>query len=213
MNFGKKLWAQIQFARERRLFQLMFNTIIVLVVIVAFLLQPNLGDFWEKSVGTISSIATFFIAISLWFNDLSRDWKDSLEKRLFVYFNFINVAGEVQSAMKCMGAYLSGEADIRAWSQQIGRQMNEQKNLDFNPIPIQREGEPAWDEAEQCFFKPFLVTILLDSDEEGLPTLHDKIRAKISANQMLVWSRQNGMNDEWVELPIPPTIAPPASAN
>jgi hypothetical protein len=209
----RKLWAQIQFAKERRLIQLMVNTIIVLSVIAAMLFQPNLGDFWEKSIGTISSIATFFIAIFLWFNDLSRDWKDSLEKRLFVDFNYKNLEGENRTAMRCEGAYLSGEADIRAWGQQIGRQMNDQRNLDFKPTPIQREDIPTWDDDEKCFYKPYRMTVLLDSDSGGLPTLNEKIRSKILKNQMLVWSRKNGMKDEWIELPIPNSPNPPESKN
>ncbi|MBV6443388.1 MAG: hypothetical protein EPGJADBJ_05127 [Saprospiraceae bacterium] len=202
MNFWKKVCAQYQFAKERRLTQLLFNTIIVLTVIVALLYQPNLGDFWDKSVGTISSIATFFIAIFLWLNDLSRDWKDSLEKRLFVDFNYRDLTGIQKPAMKCVGAFLSGEADIRAWGQQIGKQMNDQKILDFKPVPIQRDGLPIFDETEKCFFKPYYLTILLDSDSDGLPTLCDRVRSKIKSNQFLVWSRQHNMTDEWVDIPI-----------
>lgn len=195
---SKKLWAQFHFAKERRLLQLMLNIIVVLIVIIAILLQPNFGDFWEKSIGTISSIATFFIAIFLWFNDLSRDWKESLEKRLFVDFQFKNSAGDIQTAMRCEGAYLAGEADIRAWGQQIGRQMNDQKNLEFKPTPVQKEGSPVWDPIEKCFYKPYSLVVLLDSDSEGTPNLSEKIRSKIQQNKMLLWSRTNGMTDEWV---------------
>jgi hypothetical protein len=214
MNIYKKLLAQYKFAKEQRLVQLMLNAIIVLVVIATILLQPNLGDFWEKSVGTISSIATFFIAIFLWFNDLSRDWKDSLEKRLFVDFNYKDSNGVVITAMECLGASLSGESDIRAWGQQIGRQMNSNTgNLEFKPIPVQREGQPVFDETENCFFKPFFLTLLLDSESDGLPKLNDGIRSKLKSRQTLRWSRQNGMTDEWIEMPTPNSPSSPESAN
>ncbi len=205
MTIGKKLWAQIMFAKERRLLQLLLNTIVVLIVMAAILVQPNLGDFWDKSVGTISSIATFFIAIFLWFNDLSRDWKDSLEKRLSVDYCFINAKGEVQVAMRCVGAYLSGEADIRQWGQQIGKQMNNNELLSFNPLPFQMSLTPLFDEREGHFYKPYYLVIMLDTDTGRLPKISQKLMPSIKDNKMLIWTRQNGMTNEWVEAQSSPS--------
>jgi hypothetical protein len=138
--------------------------------------------------------------------------KNSLEKRLSIDFNFKDLNGAIKTAMKCEGAYLSGQDDIRAWGQQIGKQMNDQKLLDFKPLPTQKEGSPTWDDIEKCFFKPYHLIVLIDSDTEGLPTLNERIRSKIRLNQMLLWSRQNGMVDEWVESPIQNLPSSPASA-
>jgi hypothetical protein len=40
---------------------------------------------------------------------------------------------EGKVVMSCYEAYLFGISDIRAWSQQIGRQMNGGENLEFDP--------------------------------------------------------------------------------
>lgn len=111
--------------------------IIGAVVVVASLLvslvvvlsnTANLKCFYDPIVDPIVAIGTAIIALLLWFFQSKKNWEESLPKKLTVHFMY---NGKCQ--LSCYEAYLSGAADIRMWSQQIGSQMIGQGMLSFYP--------------------------------------------------------------------------------
>lgn len=75
----------------------------------------------------VVTFATFLTALYIGYIETARDWLASLPKKVDVEFLH---DGDV--VMECKDAYLAGEADVRAWAQQIGRQMSD-GSLEFLP--------------------------------------------------------------------------------
>lgn len=76
----------------------------------------------------VVTFATFLTALYIGYIETERDWLASLPKKVDVEFLH---DGDV--VMECRDAYLAGEADVRAWAQQIGRQMAFGEDLKFLP--------------------------------------------------------------------------------
>ncbi len=89
-------------------------------------------------IDPIIGIGTFATAIIIAY----RGWKDKIPKKLTVHFKY-----EGKYIFTCHKAYLSGEGDIRPWGQQIGRQMNDGKPLDF--YPYIRQQAPKVEEVDR----------------------------------------------------------------
>lgn len=88
----------------------------------------NIEKYYDLFIDPIIAILTAIIALGLWFFQNYKNWKESLPKRLTVHFMY---NGKCQ--LSCYEAFLSGTADIRMWSQQIGFQMIGHQNLSFYP--------------------------------------------------------------------------------
>jgi hypothetical protein len=84
---------------------------------------------WQDNLQTLFGLATLFVAVLVWYNDLADEWAEELPRLLSVYCYH-----EGLPVLICYHAYLAGESDIRAWSQQIaGRQMTG-GDLSFRPV-------------------------------------------------------------------------------
>jgi len=91
---------------------------------------------WQENLQTFFGLATLTVAAFVWYNSLVEEWTGKLPRLLSCYFFHAN-----QPALICYHAYLAGEADIRAWSQQIaGRQMVG-GDLKFRPVVDTRPTE------------------------------------------------------------------------
>ncbi|MDP8079325.1 hypothetical protein [Phocoenobacter skyensis] len=66
-------------------------------------------------------------AISIGIQSYYKRWEDELPKKLTAYFMF-----EGKCVMSCHRFDLANEADIRAWGQQAGKQMNNETFLKFD---------------------------------------------------------------------------------
>jgi hypothetical protein len=126
----------LQYALRERLISIIFAIgafslclLWVFLVPPDFFLKPALDwNNWEPVLG----ITTLFVALSVWFGEIFQDWDNSLPKRMTVRFIHVNEdTGEEKVIMKCEEAYLAGESDIRAWGQQLGRQMANNELLNF----------------------------------------------------------------------------------
>ena len=80
---------------------------------------------------------------------------DSLPKKLTVAFVFEN-----QVVLLCRNAYLASEGDIRTWGQQIGRQMNDGKDVHFEPYIRQQDMGVVVDKND-CRFQAYRVQFTL----------------------------------------------------
>ena len=103
--------------------------IVVVLLILAVILIPDFHLFYSSNLAPITGLATVIITFFIWFFQSENNRKESLPKRLTVHYIY-----DDKIVMSCYEAYLSGVTDIRAWSQQIGRQMNKDGDLKLNPI-------------------------------------------------------------------------------
>ena len=108
------------------LFRRYRNLVLVTAVVVSALLyfvRPDATSFtWLD--GTVT-YATLAVAIFVWFGEAHEEWSARLPKRLTVVFAHEgdDARKPPQPVLVCKDAYLADEGDIRAWGQQIGRQL------------------------------------------------------------------------------------------
>jgi len=114
--------------KENTRILIVFLIVTILLFLIVILLPDYLDCWYVRLIEPIFVVGTTIIAICIWFFQAQNNWKESLDKRLTVHFMYQNKA-----VMSCYEAYLSGVSDIRQWAQQIGRQMNDGANLDFDP--------------------------------------------------------------------------------
>jgi hypothetical protein len=129
-------------------YKLNFNT-------EGFYTKRRLWDKWfDPGISLFAALVTIFIALQNTYSD----WKDSLPKRLTVHF-----IKDDKFIMTCHEAFLSGEADIRQWGQQIGLQMAVKEQLEFYPFITSEKRTIKYDQILKEVFKPYEVTFYLKS--------------------------------------------------
>jgi hypothetical protein len=116
--------------RTRRPF-LVPAILILLFFLISFLrgYHDYFKGLWDNFGDWTVAIATLFTAIAVWWSELADDWLESLPKKLTVVFE--HNGAEI---MRCNGAVLTSEADMRQLSQQIGRQMAGNQTLELKPM-------------------------------------------------------------------------------
>lgn len=111
---------------------------IVVLFFVLFLLgwYSDVQTAWTEHLEWMVATATLVVALSVFFSEVRDEWYERLPKKLTVSFVYEGV-----EVMHCRDATLTGEGDIRAMSQQIGRQMvsmvkdkREEANLPLKPM-------------------------------------------------------------------------------
>ena len=110
----------------------------------------------------MTGLITFLIALFVWFIQMNREWKESLGKRLTVRFEY-----KGSTILECKEALLTGDADIRQWGQQIGRQMTFQSTLEFDPYIYLETPEIKYNPAWQTHYLHYVATFYLN----GLPDM------------------------------------------
>lgn len=131
----KKLFSIIVFSITKRPRWLLVPLFFVVIFILK--LQSPINGFstwWKTNFEEIAGAATLIVAVLLAMSELYNEWKDQLPKKLTVIFTYDGL-----TVIKCEEAWLAGDSDIRQWSQQIGRQMTEGENLEFEPFVKQKE--------------------------------------------------------------------------
>lgn len=109
---------------------------------------------WLDPVSGIMSLVLTFVVL---YNQAYQRWEDGLEKRLDVDFV---LKGQDKPIIQVKNAFLAGEADIRAWGQQLGRQIMGDMHLDLSwdrSVPVIKK-----DGAEVV--KSYTLTIFLVDD-------------------------------------------------
>jgi hypothetical protein len=158
--------------------------------------NPNPSTWWGSILEPAIGILTLFVAIAIWWGEMRQDWENSLEKRLTV--RFFHEGTEV---IRCDSAYLAGEADIRQWSQQIGKQMNDNEFLHFRP-DITQTSEISQDGTYKHYKADFRLTRIpgvidniiskLKLSSEAEPSDLEAMRAAVEAGELpITWNRAN----------------------
>jgi hypothetical protein len=153
-----------QFLWQTRSGYLIFTIVVALSVILLVAITFTNGNTpWWNWLEPLTGTTTLAVAIAVWLGELKQDWENALPKRLTVSFFYRD-----QEYMRCEKAYLAGEADIRAWGQQLGLQMAGSKMLSLNPSIEQSPGIIVVDENTNQKIKLFVVKFYLNSLPEGL---------------------------------------------
>ncbi len=113
---------------KSKLYLVLITVMMILIVMLNHWVDTKWDNVYVKFIDPFLGLTTVIIALLIWYSQMKINWRSSLPKRLTVHFKY-----KEEVIMSCYEAYLSGESDIRAWSQQIGRQMNDNVNLDFYP--------------------------------------------------------------------------------
>ncbi|HPM10833.1 MAG TPA: hypothetical protein PK941_10360 [Paludibacter sp.] len=142
-----------------------FVAFFVVLLIIKSKFDFKLGEesFYVDALEPVITIGTFVIAAILGVQNVKNTWIDKLPKKLTVHFKY-----EDKYVYTCHKAYLSGESDIRQMAQQIGRQMNNNINLDFYPYmqlnspTIEHNIQNKSSNTKYCF-KHYEVTFFLSN--------------------------------------------------
>ncbi len=132
---------------------------------------------WENWDNFIT-VLTFIVAITIGWLDYVRYWRESLPNKLTVHF--------VYNEEYIMSAYtvsLSSKSDLRAWAQQIGRQMIGGKSLNFQVTYAQKHSKIVNNQ-----FKHYEVTYYLTTE----PEIFQKPSYK---NKYLTWVVEDNDNE------------------
>lgn len=114
---------------------------------------------WLDPVITLTTLA---VALVVWLAETRREWESQLPKRLTVYFVWDGFV-----VLQCDRAYLADVGEIRSWGQQLGRQMNGNAELRFEPFIAQVERRIARDTAGGAY-KPYEVQFTLTARPDVL---------------------------------------------
>lgn len=102
-------------------------TAVSVLVVGPWNAKPRLE--WWQWLDAVLGVATFAVALLVWWGECTENWERSLPKRLRLVFIY-----EGQPAFICENASLTSEGDLRALSQQIGKQMNDNCELKLRPF-------------------------------------------------------------------------------
>lgn len=125
-------------------------------------------SWWKDSLDPLVGLGTLFTAVAVWWEEVGRDWRGNLPKRLTVEFFH-----EKNLVMRCEGAHLAGESDIRALSQQIGAQIAGTQKLDLKVPSVEFGTGEVRPSSGGGFEMHYTATFELTSLPDKLKTLKD----------------------------------------
>jgi hypothetical protein len=129
---------------------------------------------WSGSVEPFINLATFLVAMLVWFADAYRGWRESLPCRLTAVF-----VCDGRELMRCERAALAAPADIRAMGQQLGQSMNNNQRLNLMVPTFEVSGGAPEEGADGSVYCHYRVRFGLLERPASLPAL--------GPDQMLVW--------------------------
>lgn len=124
------------------------------VFLYHYIIKAKYSDPMSDFIDPFFSTVTAALALVIWLRDSYHTWKNNLPKRLSFHFKL-----KEEYVLTCHKAFLSGESDIRAWSQQIAKQMCGNENLDFLPY-IQLEKKDI-EKDEDGLYTHYIATFYL----------------------------------------------------
>lgn len=198
-----------KFAWRHRSCHIILTCCAALVATFLVLLTYSNGSVgWWNWLEPVVGVGTLGVALAVWLGELRQDWENSLLKRLTVNFLY-----QGREYMRCEGAYLAGEADIRAWGQQLGSQMAGSPLLRFQPNILQQPGTVTRDRYTGSHYMHYRVTFFLTQlphphrDSSG-EILNARELAFFTQGRQCVWkycSREKSfLEKKWFSIPAEP---------
>lgn len=104
---------------------------IIFIIIIDYIYKNSYykKHIFDDLLNPIIAIGTAIIGAFIWWEQQQEQQRENLPKYMTVHFKYNN-----QYLMTCYKVALSGESDLRQWAQQIGKQMNNNKLIDFHPF-------------------------------------------------------------------------------
>lgn len=134
----KKTLSLCKYAREKRAGHILIVFCVVLLTLLIvrpiFIAPMSANTDWWDWAEPIIGCLTLGTAFSVWLGELRQDWENNLPKRLNIYFHYNG-----NNRLVCTGLRVAAEGDIRALAQQVGKQMNGNILLDFDPFITQEK--------------------------------------------------------------------------
>lgn len=167
----------IKFAWEKHAPQVLLIIIgAILLMVYALFLDGHPNLTW---LDPVIGFATFIVALMIWFNGLRREYLESLQKRITVYFQY-----QGRNVFVCEHAILFNESDARAWSFQIGQQMSGSQKLKIDPFfKLEYQGVTELPKTKQKI-RLFVITQFLT--ELPIPDKFDVKHAKDDAMKQIL---------------------------
>ncbi len=149
-----------------------------IILVLAWLIISVKGEGWWNVVEPVLAFGTLGVALFIWWNEKRREYEENLPKKLSVSFVYVGPENRFKDkeVICCKDVYLAGEGDIRAWGQQIGRQVVDNINLSFTPDLRPKPSEIKKGN-DGGYFKSYSVTFFLtelpnkvkEADPQSLP--------------------------------------------
>lgn len=166
-----------------------------------------------EQASTVLSAATLLVAVVIWAGETREDWEAGLPKRLKVVFLLADCPVLVSE-----GATLLAEGDLRALAQQLGRQLNQGKDLSFSlrllPAPPRIRSDTG--EVERLYEVRFRLTkppeVLVDKyNLRGTATGIHRLEtdARPEDNDLVLTDAAATLIHQAAANPQPPPGAPP----
>ena len=175
---------------------------LLLLLIYGHNVEPTLpfsDNLWNV-LDPISGILTFIISMIILYVQSRNNWENNLEKRLNANYVLVDEAQNMPLLI-VEQAYLSSEADIRQWAQQLGRQVMDDINFDMNwddPEP-----EIRLDNETNRYYKLYKITVYLTSnpfnEEKGATKLKEFLDKRFKYSK--VDGNASMLPIRWVRLP------------
>ena len=170
---------------------LVFLVLLLLLFINWLENTPSLVNLFNDNLRPIVSFSTFLAAVLIWWGERKREWRNEyIPKKLTVYFQHNN-----QPVMECHRSSLLSEADLRAWSQQIGAQMSGNRKLDFKPYF--KSNPPIFPKDDDGnFYKLYSVRIDLNSLPKANEDNKDYVHRFEQECKKWIWTADQ-LKEEW----------------
>jgi len=117
----------------------------------------NLWDCIYNYIDPVAGIMTFFTTLVIFYIQAKKTWEENLEKHLSIDYIYVDEYSNEAIICQIVDAYLSDEADIRAWSQSLGSQI--MGNLDFDMN--WDADKPLIKKENGTYFKKYKISIYL----------------------------------------------------
>lgn len=132
--------------RTKALFPFIWKTSQTQIVVVVFSIlvgvvyylnqEEHFTAQWHSWIHAYITVATFVMAIFIWYNEKKEEWEKHLSKKLDIVYL---LDGKPYATVK--NAPLAGEDDIRQWGQSIGQtNLNGGDRIDFNGFKVTNLG-------------------------------------------------------------------------
>lgn len=119
---------------------LLFTLAVIACTVIYFICGKPFLEQWTKWIDMVVTIATLFVAVSVWIHEKYVDWMDTLPKKLNIKYHLNNKEYAVVE-----NAPLTGIDDIRQWGTSIaGTILNDKTPISFSGFKMdkpKREGE------------------------------------------------------------------------
>lgn len=153
-----------------------------ILILLLFLSTTAFLRFWNdpfaltqvhnEYLNTSLAILGMFVTLWILIVDLREEWIKDLPKKLTVYFKHFET-NEVLMAV--FEAPLISKEDIRQWAQQIGKNLNNQQDLDLKYFRLTQESRIQFFSDESKFYEYFELEYFVGTQEREAITKEEPV--------------------------------------